>query len=166
MILAGTGHRPDKLGGYGKEAAQHLRAVATKALKYMNPDAVISGMALGWDTALAQAALTLRINLIAAIPFEGQEKMWPEESRLMYKKIISRADDVRYICDPGYAPWKMQRRNEWMVDHSHGVIALWDGSEGGTGNCIRYAQKVGKPIYNQWDRYNEKEVEAKKAAQS
>lgn len=166
MILSGTGHRPNKLGGYGIAARLKVHDIAVKALEEMKPQAVISGMALGWDTALAEASFVLDIPLIAAVPFEGQESMWPHLSQQKYQSMLRRASEVKYICDPGYAPWKMQVRNEWMVDHSHGVIALWDGSEGGTGNCIRYAQKVGKPIYNQWDRYNEKEVEAKKAAQS
>ena len=30
------------------------------------------------------------------------------------------------------------------------VLAFWDGSSGGTGNCVRYAGKVGKPIENLW----------------
>ena len=32
MIVAGTGHRPDKLGGYGKEAHERLVHVACTAL--------------------------------------------------------------------------------------------------------------------------------------
>lgn len=40
----------------------------------------------------------------------------------------------------------MQKRNEYMVDHSDKVIAVWDGSKSGTKNCIDYAKKVGKDI--------------------
>jgi uncharacterized phage-like protein YoqJ len=40
----------------------------------------------------------------------------------------------------------MQDRNIWMVDHCDALIAVWDGTSGGTANCVRYAQKVGKPI--------------------
>lgn len=31
-----------------------------------------------------------------------------------------------------------------MVDLADMVIAVWDGSKGGTGNCVQYAQKKGK----------------------
>ncbi|PAD70641.1 hypothetical protein CHH83_02225 [Bacillus sp. 7586-K] len=40
----------------------------------------------------------------------------------------------------------MQKRNEWMVDNSDYVIAVWDGTKGGTGNCVKYAQKQNKYI--------------------
>ena len=40
----------------------------------------------------------------------------------------------------------MQKRNEYMVDLADVVIAVWDGSNSGTGNCIKYAQKCGKEI--------------------
>ena len=40
----------------------------------------------------------------------------------------------------------MQKRNEYMVDLTDKVIAVWDGSKGGTGNCVRYAEKCGKEI--------------------
>lgn len=42
--------------------------------------------------------------------------------------------------------WLMQKRNEYMVDLADRVIAVWDGSKGGTANCIKYAEKVGKEI--------------------
>jgi uncharacterized phage-like protein YoqJ len=49
----------------------------------------------------------------------------------------------------------MQIRNEWMVDNAHIVLALWDGSSGGTGNCIKYANRksVNKPIINLWSSW-------------
>ena len=37
----------------------------------------------------------------------------------------------------------------WMkgaINYSDKVIAVWDGSKGGTGNCVRYAEKCGKEI--------------------
>lgn len=55
MIVAGTGHRPNKLGGYGDDVFERLVALARTYLWHMEPWHVISGMALGWDQALAQA---------------------------------------------------------------------------------------------------------------
>jgi len=40
----------------------------------------------------------------------------------------------------------MQKRNEYMVDNADIVIAVWDGTKGGTCNCVRYAKKLGKDI--------------------
>lgn len=151
MIFAGTGHRPNKLGGYSVEVNQKLLALALNNLEGCTK--VISGMALGWDQALAHAARMKGIPFIAAVPFFGQESAWPQASQDSYHQLLKAADDVVYVCDKGYAPWKMQIRNEWMVDHCDTVLALWDGSPGGTGNCMKYAQKVNKPIKNVWDQY-------------
>jgi uncharacterized phage-like protein YoqJ len=40
----------------------------------------------------------------------------------------------------------MQKRNEWMTDNSKYIIAVWDGTKGGTGNCVNYGKKVNKLI--------------------
>lgn len=40
----------------------------------------------------------------------------------------------------------MQKRNEWMIDNSDAIIAVWDGTPSGTANTIEYARKQGKPV--------------------
>lgn len=81
MTVAGTGHRPDKLGGYSKEAGDALFTVASDYLQKTQPSLVISGGALGWDTELALAAISLGIPLSVYIPFLGQDSVWPIESQ-------------------------------------------------------------------------------------
>lgn len=63
--MAGTGHRPDKLGGYGAGVSSRLVDLARAALLRCRPNEVMSGMALGWDTALALGAIELGIPLTA-----------------------------------------------------------------------------------------------------
>ena len=155
MIVAGTGHRPNKLGGYGVEAATHVVRVAQHYfLDTEQPELVITGGALGWDQAVATACWLLGIPYAMYLPFENFERKWPQASQDTLKYLCSKAVDVRHIAEPGYAPWKMQVRNEAMVKDCDLVLALWDGSRGGTGNCVAYANKVGKPITNLWDAYN------------
>lgn len=154
MILAATGHRPDKLGGYGYDVLNKLTYLAEKYLDEVDPDKIISGMALGWDMAWANAGIRLGYPVIAAVPFEGQERMWRNESKKDYFKLLDQCSEIIYVSDPGYAVWKMQKRNEWMVDNCDIVVALWNGTQGGTANCIKYANKVNKPIVNLWERYN------------
>lgn len=155
MILSATGHRPDKLGGYGEAAQGRLVALARTALLELRPSMVITGMALGWDTAVAMACHRLAIPYVAAIPFQGQEKAWPIESQHKFHELVDDAMSATVVCDGGYAPWKMQVRNEWMVDSSDQVLALWNGTKGGTANCVAYAEKKSKPIINLWERYEE-----------
>jgi uncharacterized phage-like protein YoqJ len=160
MIIAGTGHRPDDLyGGYTDEGLQYLIWIAESALmRYklihkQHVDRIIAGGALGWDTALACAAIKGGYPLSIYVPFVGQEKMWPEKSQNIYNKTLELADEVKIVCEGGYAAWKMQKRNEAMVNDCDRVLALWAGTPGGTGNCVNYANKVEKPIDNCWDSY-------------
>ena len=154
MILAATGHRPHALGGYGPEVHARLLRLARSTLETApTPDAVISGMALGWDTAWAVAALDLGIPLIAAVPFDGQERRWPEQARRQHRSILSRAARVHIVAPGGYAAWKLERRNAWMVDHADRIVALWSGAPGGTARCVAYARRTGKPVDNIWERW-------------
>lgn len=160
MIIAGTGHRPDKLGGYGKDVRDRLAFMCRDhllALSLYYPEQevkAISGGALGFDQGLAEGAYLAGVPFTMALPFKGFECKWPKESQYYLSRLMNLANEVVFVCDEGYAPWKMQRRNEWMVDHCHRVAALWNGTSGGTANCIAYANKVGKPIDNLWSRWN------------
>lgn len=155
MIVCATGHRLNKLGGYGLPIKNKLERLALTWLDLHKPDKVISGMALGWDQAFAQAAIKLNIPLVAAIPFTGQEQAWPDSSQKEWKRLVDAAYEIVIVSEGGYAAWKMQKRNEWMVDQSDMVLALWDGSSGGTCNCIKYANKVSRPISNLWTKWLE-----------
>jgi uncharacterized phage-like protein YoqJ len=156
MIICGTGHRPDKLGGYDEES--HLKLVRL-AYEYIAEDPecrfVITGGALGWDQALARAAYTAGIRFAMYLPFDGFDSKWPTDSRKYLEWLCKCADEVKYISPPGYEVWKMNQRNKAMVNDADLVLALWNNTPGGTSNCISYAMKVGKPIVNLWDKYNE-----------
>lgn len=150
MIMAATGHRPDKLGN-----DYNLNGPLTRWLQYnmafvidlYEVTEIISGMALGVDMLWAMTAVACNIPFIAAIPFEGQELKWPVKSQRLYWNTLLDAKEKVYVSKPGYAPWKMQKRNEWMVNNCDMLLAVWDGSTGGTFNCYRYAAEEGdKPI--------------------
>ena len=158
MIVCFTGHRPNKLGGYEvpNPIYNSCYEALTKALREIKPKKAITGMALGVDTWAALVCLDLEIPYIAAVPFEGQEGVWPQKSKWQYQSLLSTAEKVHYVCDPGYSPKKMQIRNEWMVDNADVVIAVWNGSNGGTANCVKYAMKQNKRIFriNPADNFN------------
>lgn len=153
MIIAATGHRPNKLGGYAPSVFDALVALAVGYIEEMKPTKGISGMALGWDMAWAQALIHCRVPFIAAIPFVGQEAVWPYQSKNHYHSLLKKAETIYPVCPPGYAAWKMQKRNEWMVNQCDRLVALYDGTSGGTANCVGYARKKQKDIDNLWDRW-------------
>lgn len=152
MIIAGTGHRPDKLPnketGYKLPNPTYIKICKEieKHLLELKPEKVISGMALGYDSYLAFVTLKLGIPLIAAVPFQGQELAWPQASQNAYNALLKRATEVVIVSEGGYSAHKMQIRNEWMVNHCDVLLACYDGSPGGTGNCIKYAKNLNKNI--------------------
>ena len=150
IILAGTGHRPEKLGGYGWAARQRVTAFAVKQLARHKPDLVITGMALGWDQALAIAARDLSIPYWAAIPFRGQEAAWPQSAQDLHAELLRDAAGKTIVSEGAWSAEKMQIRNVWMADRGHQVLALWNGTSGGTRNCVDYTMRRGKPVINCW----------------
>lgn len=144
IVVSGTGHRPDKLGGYSEPARLHLISFAETILIEMRPRLVRSGFAQGWDLAMAEAADCLGIPFSAAIPFGGQEIQWPLETQERYRALLKKAVEVKLVSSGGYASWKFQRRNEELVNTCDLLVCLWDGSNGGTANCIKYAKRVGR----------------------
>lgn len=158
LVVCGTGHRPDKLGGEYDLKGPVTKAIAAEIyslLDRLKPDYVISGMAQGFDQILAVCAINHGINLHAAIPCDGQELLWPKASQMLYASILKRAW-CQTVVNPGpYEPWKMQARNIWMVDNSDEVIACWDGTKGGTSNCVDYVLKWPKKKVH---RINPKEL--------
>jgi uncharacterized phage-like protein YoqJ len=152
-VIAATGHRPDKLGGHTNMARLALGGLATEYLNRVRPSRMIVGMALGWDQAVAGACVALDIPFVAAVPFEGQESRWPPEAQKLYRWLLTMAEDVEVVSAfPGARA--MQFRNEWMVDQAEAVVALHDGSWGGTFNCVEYARKRGVPVENLWARWS------------
>ena len=107
-------------------------------------------MARGVDIWAAEIVLEYRsrhpdIRLICALPHPGFETRWKQEWQKRYTAILAQADLVKTVCE-SYNPGAYQRRNEWMVDHSARVIAVYNGEPGGTRNTISYAEKQGVAI--------------------
>lgn len=151
--LALTGHRPDKIGGYSDDVHDRLVYLAVDAFTELQPRSVISGMALGWDQAGAEAAIILDIPLLAYLPFPGQDAKWPPNSRRFYERLLERATRVKECSGPGYDAKKMLYRNVCMVNDCHTLLALWNGSNGGTAHCVSYALKARKPMVNLWQKW-------------
>lgn len=153
--LTVTGHRPHKIlvrgqKAYDGPAYAALVDFAEKVLHHLDPRCVITGMALGWDQAIAEAAERASIPFIAYVPFLGQESRWPTSSQKRYADLLAGAKAMRICSSGGYSAAKMQKRNELMVDGADAVAALWDGSAGGTANCVRYAESQSVRVVKCW----------------
>lgn len=144
--LCFTGHRPEKL--HSDEAT--VCAILEGSIDAAIADGFvtfITGMARGVDIwaaeiVLARKAVNPEIRLICALPHPDFEKRWSAHWQARYKAILQQADLVREIC-PSFSMASYQIRNEWMVDHSARVIAIYNGASGGTAKTIHYAQRNG-----------------------
>lgn len=147
-----SGHRPDKLpSGYRDQLP---KATAVKiALSAAIDEAVadgydtfLCGMAQGADWWAAEEILRRKhagvpLRLIAALPCPEQDSRWPQPQRAYYRRLLLHipAEDRHLICDC-YTPYCMNGRNLWMVEHASRLIAVFDGTSGGTANTVRHAE--------------------------
>lgn len=146
-----TGHRPEKLNQPEGVVVKGLTNAIHEAIAD-DKNVFISGMARGVDIWAAEIVLRLRsegedVKLICASPYEGFERGWSADWQQRYNAVLRDADLVRYIC-PGYSRACFQIRNEWMVNHSSLVIAVFNGQPSGTKNTIDYAVRKGIAYQN------------------
>lgn len=110
----------------------------------------ICGMALGSDLLFCREVIELRnyrddVTLEAAIPCETQCINWSEKDRNIYYKLVSQCD-VETLLQTAYTEDCMIKRNRYMVNCSSVLIAVFDGSFGGTMQTVGYAKKQGLEI--------------------
>lgn len=151
-----TGHRPNKLYGYdlSNPKYQELAKVIKWYCKFLYVEhgvrRFITGGALGFDTLAFFAVNSLKstypdIQNVLAIPFVGQENAWKSPIDVdRYNRMKSLADEIIITSkideySANSIGGKLNKRNHYMVDNSNYIVGLWDGTSGGTANCVNYA---------------------------
>lgn len=156
-IIAGTGHRPlycpckyDELHPWLLNIKKQLHSFLLKE----KPIVVNTGMAIGWDTWLAEEAIKLSIKIDAYIPFKGQSKKWPSAAQLRYNNILEQANNI-YYTSKNYYPDVFFDRDADLIRNANKIFALWNPKikKGGTYHTICLAKKQKKIIQNFWQDY-------------
>lgn len=151
-----TGYRPNKLPWGTKESDERCTALKEKiydiieALYSSGIRHFICGMAQGADTYFCEEVLKFKashadITLEAAIPCEEQCARWPERDRNRYYTLVSECD-YETLISTKYTPDCMLKRNNYMVEHSSVLVAVYDGKFGGTMQTVKTAQKLALEI--------------------
>ena len=164
LIISGTGHRPNVLKGGYQEYPKNLNPlldIITKVISLYPVTEVQTGMALGFDTALAIAAIKLGIKLSCQIPFPDFESRWNDLAKSHYYQILDKAYNVNYVSEnkpktKQEAVNMLMLRNKVLCDNADALLSFWNGSnQGGTYNAINYVQMVypTKNIVNLYDLY-------------
>lgn len=155
VVVSGTGHRPDKLGGHNKWPLVEPRLIALACchiskLRESHPNlAIMSGMALGWDTVLSKAARELDIPLLAATPCFNQGSRWSAAQNETHRELLLYASEI-IVVHKDYSAKAMQDRNIFMVNECYTMLNCWDGTTGGTYNCVKYINKMQRNNRNLW----------------
>lgn len=153
-----TGHRPQKLGGFGNLVAH--RRIQNRIHDYLvdiQPELVYSGMALGVDQWCAASCIKLKIPYIACVPFKNQDLKWSGSYRAEYRRLIKAAAKVVYVDrQPGYISkrvppdvyesQKMMKRNAYMVaqmEENDVLLAVAGPGMSGTRHTIGLAERCG-----------------------
>ena len=149
-----TGHRLDKMELGEKEIKPLLETAIDDAIAegYVT---FITGMAMGTDIWAAEIVLERKkrnkvLHLICALPHPNFESRRSMAEKMRFNKIIKKADLVKEINDH-YFTGCYQVRNEWMVDRSNLVIAVFNGRKSGTKNTVDYAKRKGVNVVNVLD---------------
>lgn len=148
-----TGHRPGKLPWGYEESDPRCQGLkrrlrdAAEAAWAEGYTHFLCGMAQGCDLYACECVLELKerrpeVTLEAAIPCPSQADAWPEAERARYRRLLARCD-YETVVSAAYSPSCMQRRNRYMVDHASLLIAMFDGSPGGTRYTVEYALRRG-----------------------
>lgn len=151
-----TGHRPDKLpwglderdprcAALKQSLAREIEGLYRRGFRHF-----ISGMAMGCDLYFAQAALELRakypeLSVEGAVPCPTQADRWPDALRRRWRDILDRCD-LETVVQQRYDRWCMLRRDRYMVDRSAAVLAVFDGTPGGTQYTLNYAMDHNREI--------------------
>lgn len=158
-VVAVTGHRPDAflISHYGPKSVKRIAEDMIFILKkqYREDLTLNLGGAIGADQWAGQACILLNIAYKLYLPFppEVQSKYWSQEHKEELLRQINQAKELEIIDPLGkYHVSKYQERNKRMVDDADFVLAFWVGKrKGGTFNCIKYALKQSKFVYNALD---------------
>ncbi len=156
QTVAFTGHRPEKIkNGIAEDspAIQQLKESLRDAILEkinMGCTCFLSGMAMGADLWAAEIVLALKeddpaLKLVAVVPFTGQADRFPLRWKERYQAVLDRCDAVKVLSQSYYKSC-FHVRNRWLVEHSAHLIAVYNGSRGGTMQTLNDALLKGHDV--------------------
>ena len=149
-----TGHRPERICSPFLESSETVEKVKlflhNSILSAVNDGYThfLCGMAQGVDLWAGELIVSLKeqfpdLQLIAVVPYPGQELGWPAGWQTRYRALMKYVDET-IVISPEYTKGCFHQRNRFMVDNSSRLIAVFDGEKkGGTAFTIGYAKKSG-----------------------
>jgi DNA processing protein len=121
-----------------------LRYAEAMSLKGMN---IISGLALGCDTAAHTGALKAGGKTLVTLP-SGIGNIYPKSNKRLYNEIVEKGGCIISENNPGEPPRKYDfiNRNRLQAALSEGVLIMESPINSGTVYTYNYSEKYNKKI--------------------
>ena len=145
--VVALGLRPPALGGY--DPTNPVAAAVRRKLKEaltgwlaIHPDVVVlTGLGLGAEQLVAEAATQAGVPYVAVLAYPDQESAWPGPTQLRYRRLLSGAaanftlsnKQPRSKQEAGIAAGKRDRA---LIAAAHGALIVWDGQDRRLGEHI------------------------------
>lgn len=137
-----TGHRYIADNLINRKAVNHLIDLAVES----GIEKFLVGMSRGADFLFADVLSERKLSWIAVIPCADQTLFWNEIDRSHHQSLIDKVDNM-IVLHNNYKRGVMHYRNEYMVDKSEMLLAIYDGSRrGGTYHTVGLALKKQKKV--------------------
>lgn len=153
MKIMGTGSRSMVTNPKAMDIYKNLEGFILM-LKEKDPDLIlISGMAEGWDEAIAKVGLRNGIPYIVAIPnrtygsyYWGKKSLTSQNRMDTFNKLVDGAAEEIYVCNSIYVNGVHANfiRNQWMVDACDAAL-VFDPSSSGTKDAVARLTAAKKP---------------------
>jgi len=160
-----TAHRKLPRGSVDEWLYRAVYDVMRKLADGHGLERATSGLATGGDTVWGQVAMAQQRSLRAAIPYPDQPldgtdghfgPRWTKQQQADWQRLRQYAEDTggaELVSAHNPRSFNervalLHARNDWMLERTQAVVAIWAPANlrSGTGNCLRKAAGVGKPI--------------------
>jgi hypothetical protein len=146
-----TGHR-----GIPPEGYAHIRAGMHAVLRgHEGSMEALSSLAAGADQLFADIALACGAELTVVIPSGDYEDGFTVPDELAhFQHLRGRATREVQLAFPYATDEAYYAAGAYIADNCDRLLAVWDGHParglGGTGDIVRYARHLGKPVTVIW----------------
>ena len=139
-----TGHRT-----YRHEADELLRRTIAM-LHAAGICTFLSGMAVGFDLAAAEAVLSCKaahadLRLVAVVSFRGQQQRFSAHDRARFERILAEADETLFLSE-SYSRGSYAIRNNYLIAHAATLVTWYDGTAGGTRYTVERARAQNRKL--------------------
>ena len=109
---------------------------------------IISGLALGCDTAAHKGALEAK-GVTTATLGGGLDRIYPSENSELAENIVSNGGLLlsEYLVGEETNPYTLVARDRLQASLSHAILVIQTSINGGTMHAVKAASIVGKPVF-------------------